>query len=108
MNTTITEKTILLSKKGMKEIKKDIVQLERDRQKTLQSLHDMDKTCGRDEHLNRINIVFNLGCIEAELADKQLVLSTARLIPKTHSRLQVAIGSVVDLIDKQGKIFRFT
>lgn len=108
MNTTITEKTILLSKKGMKEIKKKIVQLEHDRQKTLQSLHDIDKTCGRDEHLNRINMVFNLECIEAELADKQLILSTARLIPKTRSRLQVAIGSVVDLIDKQGKIFRFT
>jgi len=108
MNTTITEKTILLSKKGMKEIKKKIVQLEHDRQKTLQSLHDIDKTYGRDEHLNRINMVFNLECIEAELADKQLVLSTAKLIPKARSRLQVAIGSVVDLIDKQGKIFRFT
>lgn len=108
MNTTITDKTTLLSKKGMKEIKKGVAQLERDRQKTLQSLHDLDKTLGRDEHLNRINMVFSLEGIEAELADKKLILSTAKLIPKTRSRLQVAIGSVVDLIDRQGQIFRFT
>ena len=77
MNTTITDKTTLLSKKGMKEIKKEIAQLERDRQKTLQSLHDLDKTLGRDEHLNRIDMVFSLEGIEAELSDKKLILSTA-------------------------------
>lgn len=107
MNTTMTDKTTLLSKKGMKEIKKEIIQLEHDRQKTLQSLREIDKTSGRDEHLSRIDKVYNLEVIEDELVDKKLILSTAKLLPSNRNRLQVAIGSVVDLIDKQGQLFRF-
>lgn len=107
MKTTITEKTTLLSKKGMKELKKNIIQLEHDRQKTLQSLHEIDKTAGHDEHLSRIYMVFNLEGIEDDLAEKKSILSTAQLLPNRQNRLQVAIGSVVDLIDIHGRLFRF-
>lgn len=108
MNTTITDKTILLSKKGMKELKKSIIQLEHDRQKTLQSLRELDKTLGRDERLSRIEKLSNLEGIEAELDDKNIVLSNAKLLPTKRNRLQVAIGSVVDLIDRHGHLFRYT
>lgn len=108
MNTTITDKTILLSKKGMKELKKSIIQLEHDRQKTLQSLRELDKTLGRDERLSRIEKLSNLEGIEAELDDKNIVLSSAKLLPAKRNRLQVAIGSVVDLIDRHGHLFRYT
>ncbi len=108
MNTTITDKIILLSKKGMKELKKAIIQLEHDKQQTLQSLHELDKTLGRDDHLSRIEKLSNLESIESELVDKKLILSTAKLLPVKRTRLQVAIGSVVDLIDKHGHLFRYT
>jgi transcription elongation factor GreA len=108
MNTTITNKTILLSKKGMKEFKKAIIQLEHDRRKALQSLHELDKTLGRDERLSRIEKMAILEGIEAELDDKKLVLASAKLMPTKRTRLQVAIGSVVDLIDKHGHLFRYT
>jgi transcription elongation GreA/GreB family factor len=91
----------------MKELKKNIIQLEHDRQKTLQILRGLDKSSGRDDHLNRIETVFRLEGIEAELADKKLTMSTAQLLPSQHSRLQVAIGSIVDLIDNSGRLFRF-
>jgi len=107
MNITMTDKTTYLSKKGMEELKKNIIQLEHDRQKTLQILHELDKSLGRDENLNRIETVFRLEGIEAELADKKLVSSTAQLLPKQRNRLQVAIGSIVDLIDNTGQLFRF-
>jgi len=108
MNTTITEKTILLSKKGMKELKKAVIQLEHDRQKTLQQLRELDKTLGHDERLERIEKLAALESIETELDDKKLVLTSAKLLPAKRTRLQVAIGSVVDLIDKHGHLFRYT
>jgi len=109
MNTTISEdKITLLSKKGMRELKKEIVQLENDKQKVLRSLHDLEKTFGHDERLNRIETLAELDIIESKLEDKRLILSTSKLLPKKRTQLRVAIGSVVDLIDKRGRFFRFT
>ena len=57
MNTaTITtpEKTVLLSKKGMKEMKKSIATLERDRSALIKGLHDLDRTSSHDDRLERI------------------------------------------------------
>ena len=108
MNTTIIEKTILLSKKGMKELKKSISQLEHDRQKALQSLRETEKTLIREERLNRVEKLAQLESIEAELADKRLIFASAKLLPAKRTRLQVAIGSVVDLIDRSGNLFRYT
>lgn len=108
MKTTITDKTILLSKKGMKELKKAVIQLERDRQKALQALRDVDKTSGHDDRLIHIDKLAVLEGIEAELDDKKLILSSAKLVPAKKNRLQVTIGSVVELIDKYGRMFRYT
>lgn len=107
MSTTSTNYT-LLSKKGMKELKKSIAQLERDRQDTIQALRELDKTHGHEERLERVEKLAQLESIEAELADKKLVLSQARLIPSKRARLKVAVGSVVDLIDQSGRLFRYT
>src|SRR5680860_1304194 len=107
MKTTITDKTILLSKKGMKELKKTITQLEHDRQQELKSLRELDKTLDRDDRLSRIERLSNIESIESELNDKKLILSTAKLLPAKRTRLQVAIGSVVELIDKHGHLFRY-
>ena len=42
-----------------------------------------------------------------KIDDKKLVLSTSKLLPKKRSQIRVAIGSVVDLIDRHGHFFRF-
>lgn len=92
----------------MKELKKDIIQLENDKQKVLQSLRELDKTLGRDERLSRIEMLAELDIIESKIDDEKLILSTSRLLPTRRTHLQVVIGSVVDLIDKHGHFFRFT
>lgn len=107
MNTTITDKSILFSKKGLKELKRAIAQLERDRLRELQSLRESDKSLGRDERLSRIEKISNIEMIESELEDKKTLLANAKLLPSKRNRLQVAIGSVVELIDKQGKLLRY-
>lgn len=110
MNTTITtaEKTILLSKKGMKELKKTTAQLEHDRAAVIRGLHDIDKTTGHDDRLERIERLSQLESIESELADKRHTISGAKLLPSKRARMKVAMGSVVDLIDQQGRLFRYT
>lgn len=110
MNTTIatTEKTVLLSKKGMKELRKSISQLEHDRTAVILGLHDIDKTTGHDDRLERIERLARLESIESELAEKHQTLAEAKLLPSKRARMKVAMGSVVDLIDQQGRLFRYT
>lgn len=112
MNTTTTksldQKTILLSKKGMKELRKDIAQLEHDRQAICRSLREGDKTTGHDDRFERNERLLRLEAIEAELTEKQQILTKAKLIPSKRARMKVAVGSVVDLIDQQGKLISYT
>ena len=93
MNTTINDKTLLLSRKGMKELKKSIIQLEHDRQKALQSLRDLDRSSIRDTRLDRIERIATIEGIEAELVEKKSALSSAKLIPNKRNRIRVAIDS---------------
>jgi len=105
MNTT---ETIYLSKKGMKELKKAVAQLERDRHKMIVRLHDQDKTDSHDERLARVEMLAKLDAIESELADKQSLLASAKLYPRKRDAIYVGIGSVVELIDKKGRSFVYT
>jgi transcription elongation factor GreA len=113
MNTTTTKhqsehKTVLLSKKGMKELRKSIAQLEHDRQAIRRSLRESDKTSSHDDRFERNERLLRLESIEAELAEKHYTLQRAKLIPSKRTRMKVAIGSVVDLIDQSGRMIRYT
>jgi len=112
MNTTINHttdtKTILLSKKGMKEMKKAVAQLEHDRQAVIRGLHELGKTTSHDDRLERIEQLARLENVEMELSEKKKMLSEAQLLPSKRARMKVAMGSVVDLIDQQGRLFRYT
>ncbi len=112
MNTTTTEsteqKTILLSKKGFKELRRSITQLEHDRNAVSRSLREIDKSTGHDDRFERIERLQRFEALEAELAEKQQVLHRAKLMPSKRTRMKVAVGSVVDLIDQKGHLFRYT
>ena len=99
---------VLLSKKGMKELRKRIAQLEHEQKAAIQALREMDKGTAHEERLEHIERLAHLESVESELADKRLLLSSAKLLPSKRARLKVALGSVVDLIDQQGRLFRYT
>jgi transcription elongation factor GreA len=105
MNAT---KTIYLSKKGMKELKREVARLERDRQEAYACLRELDKTDNHDERYARVEQLANIEVIENELAEKKTTLANAKLFPRKRDALKVAIGSVVDLLDTQGRIVRYT
>lgn len=112
MNTTITtesERTsILLSKKGMKELRRAISQLETEQHGILKELRESDKTTGHDDRFERNERLARLETVQAELLEKQQTLANAKIIPSKRTRAKVALGSVVDLIDQQGRLFRYT
>jgi len=105
-----TTETIYLSKKGMKELKKAVTQLERDRHKTIVDLHEQDKTDNHDERYARIEKLAQLDAIESELEEKKDILQKAQPYPKTNrlESLAVTIGSVVELIDQAGRKYVYT
>lgn len=107
MNTIETKKPILLSKKGMKELKKAVSKLERRQRQIISELRELDKTDGHDQRLARIEKLAELETVESQLADKQLYLSNAQLFPRKRDAIRVAIGSVVELIDTNGRIIRY-
>lgn len=110
MNTTTTkeQKIVLLSKRGMKELRKSIAQLEHDCQSIQRSLRDSDKSNGHDDRFERSERLLRLEATESELSEKRKLLTRARIISSKRTRLKVAIGSAVDLIDQQGRLFRYT
>lgn len=107
MQTLESKKTILLSKKGMKELKREVSKLERKQKQIISELRDLDKTDGHDERLARIEKLAELESVESQLADKQLYLSHAQLFPRKRDAVKVAIGSVVELIDTSGRVLRY-
>jgi transcription elongation GreA/GreB family factor len=105
MNTT---EIVYLSKKGLKELKKSVSQLEKDRRKIIQDLHEQEKTDNHDERLARIEKLGQLDGIETELDEKRTLLQGAKLFPRKRDAVFVAIGSVVELIDKNGRKVIYT
>jgi transcription elongation factor GreA len=105
MNTTYIT---LLSKKGMKELKKSIAQLEHRQKHMIAELRDLDKIDNHDQRLSRIEKLAQLETIEAELDDKRKIISSARLYPRKRDAFKVALGSVVDLIDASGRMVSYT
>lgn len=101
-------KDVLLSKKGMKELRRAITQLEHDRQAIRRDLRESDKTTGHDDRFEHNERLLRLEAVEAELIEKQQILNRAQLIPSKRTRMKVALGSVVHLIDQQGRLIRYT
>lgn len=107
MNTTATN-TVYISKKGMKELKKQISHLERDHMFAMNELRELDKTDKHEERLARIEKLASIEAIDSEISDKRSYLVNAKQLPRRRDALKVAIGSVVELIDQQGRLFRYT
>lgn len=105
MNTTYVT---LLSKKGMKELKKSIATLEHRQKHMIAELRDLDKIDNHDQRLSRIEKLAQLETIEAELDDKRRIMQNSQLYPRKRDALKVALGSVVDLIDASGRMVSYT
>lgn len=106
--STATKEYVLLSKKGLQELRQSIQQLEKERTQAILSLKEAEKTTGHDDRLDRNEKLANLENVESDLVEKRQLLAKAKLLSSKRTRMKVALGSVVDLIDQQGMLFRYT
>jgi transcription elongation factor GreA len=103
MNTTTT----YLSKKGMKELKRSIDQLGRELKTARQELREITGE-DREDRFARSEKLSIIEGIESDLVEKRELLSHAQLFPRKRDALKVALGSVVELADQQGRLMRYT
>ncbi|HEV7951844.1 MAG TPA: GreA/GreB family elongation factor [Candidatus Saccharimonadales bacterium] len=103
-----TTNMIYLSSRGMKELKKQVSSLEKDRTTTLTSLRELDKTESHDERLARVEKLAALEVIDSELAMKKSSLAMAKPLPRKRDALKVALGSIVELLDTNGRVIKYT
>lgn len=105
MKNTTSE--IYLSKKGIQDIKKQIKRLERGLADANSNLRELDKAKAREDQFERSEQLASIEALETELKDKRFTLSRVKALPKRRHALKVMLGSVVELIDSQGRQFRY-
>lgn len=105
---TAQQPQVLLSKKGMKELNKRINGLENHQKDILARLRGLDKSAAREERLARTETLAELEAIEDQLTEQREIRRIAKPLPTKRARFKVALGSVVDLLDQQGRLFRYT
>ena len=93
---------IYLSKKGMKDLRKSISRLERSITAAQAELRELE------DRLERIGKLSQIESLESELAEKRHQLANAKILPRKRDALKVVLGSVVDLIDTNGRIVQYT
>ena len=97
---------IYLSKQGMKELKKKISALENNQKKYEAQLRKGEM---RDDSLARSEVVARIEGLRADIAEKKFQLENAKVLPASHgTRIKVALGSFVELIDRAtGRMMRY-
>ncbi len=100
--------TTFLSKKGFKELQKEISGLEISEKALTLELKEIGRAKSRDDKLRRNDVITQLENVQSKIFMKKDILRHAKPLPRKRDRLKIAIGSVVDLVDQQGKIFRYT
>jgi transcription elongation factor GreA len=105
---TAEHETVYLSKKGMKELKKEIASLERLLHHAQNELRELDRTDSREDRFERLGVQSRIEMITNEIMEKRARLDNAKLLPRKRDAFKVALGSVVDLMDKNGQMVRYT
>lgn len=96
-----------LTKKGIKELKKSITKLENECDRLSRELKELDRGDSREDRLIRNEKLSALEALDSELAEKRLLQAHAQQLPRKRDAIKVALGSVVDLIDMNGRIIRY-
>ena len=87
---------------------KEISRLEMEEKSLIAKLKEIGRAKSRDDKLHRSDVIISLENVQSRLSLKRETAKTAKPLPRKRDRLKIAIGSVVDLVDQQGKLFRYT
>lgn len=99
---------VYLSKKGMKDLRKSISRLERSITTAQAELRELEYGTSHEDRFERIGKLSQIESLESELIEKRHQLANAKILPRKRDALKVVLGSVVDLIDTNGRIVQYT
>lgn len=100
--------TVYLTRKGLKELRKEIAQLERNINHERNLLRELDRVDSHEERFQRVESLSRIENLESQMLEKKFQLEHAKPLPRKRDTLKVALGSAVDLIDSHGRLFRYT
>lgn len=99
---------IFLSKKGFKDLHKEVQRLEIETKSLTQQIREIGKAKSHDDRLKRSELMSYLEMTADKLSSKKMLLANAKPLPRRRDRLCVAVGSIVDIVDQQGRLFTYT
>lgn len=99
-------KTILLTKKGMKMLRKQIRRLERERKRVIYNMRDVRRGANKDA-MSVVELQYRLQAIDNKIYDQKQLMGRAKLLTHHKSNDVVEIGSVVQLKDMKGNMTRY-
>lgn len=99
--------TLYLSKKGLKDLKKSITKLEKRLAGAKLELRELDRGDSREDRLALAEKFSEIESLEAELQEKIYTREHAKTLPRKRDALKVALGSIVEMIDQQGRVLRY-
>ena len=85
--------TTFLSKKGFKELQKEISGLEISEKALILELKEIGRAKSRDDKLRRNDVITQLENIQSKIFMKKDILRHAKPLPRKRDRLKIAIGS---------------
>ena len=97
--------TTFLSKKGFKELQKEISGLEISEKALILELKEIGRAKSRDDKLRRNDVITQLENIQSKIFMKKDILRHAKPLPRKRDRLKIAIAQSWIWVDQQGKNF---
>lgn len=103
----MNKQEILLTKQGMKALRKSIKRLDRQRKRLILRLKDVARAINHENTLNANEIRHKIRFVESELYEQRQKMRHAKILPKRMGGDIVRIGSQVRVRDDHGAIKQF-
>lgn len=104
----ITTNNIYLTKKGFKDLKREIDRLKRYKQALQKELRELNRQDDKELSYLKDDKLAQIANVEFEIKEKRFFQKQAKLLPSVRNPFEVAVGSIVELIDKTtGRILRY-
>ena len=81
--------------------------MEMEEKSLIAELKEIGRAKSRDDKLHRSDVIISLENVQSRLSLKRETTKTAKPLPRKRDRLKIALGSVVDLMDQHGQMFRY-
>ena len=103
----MNQEIIMLTKKGLKELRKRTTWLEREHNRLIRELHDIEKGHSREKIIELADINARLDVNRIELQNANSILRHAKLLPHHANPRYVQLGCTIEIKDNDGSLLQY-